>query len=395
MSVRPDVDFLALLAQSGVPTTEQAMEAELKQAVTDAGSLISNDSAMSPFWRMVRAVVVTPALWLIRTLLAGHVLPASFVATATQYYLDLKAWDVNLTRKAAQATAGVIEYTKTDAGAAIVIPASVWVTTERINGVIYRVKPKQDVISPAGEAVARVICEAEAPGTAWNLAPGYYAILSAPIDGVLSVRNPEDWITTTGADEEDDDSLALRVRNQFSSVGNYHIDAVYRAMLASVAGVRPDHVFFEHDGPRGPGTANAYVLMEVGATPTQLIDQLNDYVGPQGHHGHGDDLQVFPLPETLHDLHIAVWWRANTGDADKAAARDEVTLRVRAAFRESADYPEMTRTRPAARFSMSQLTTELHEGIAALESLTILEGDIVASQAIPRLNTLEVVDGDA
>lgn len=395
MSVRPDVDFLALLAQSGVPTTEQAMEAELKQAVTDAGSLISNDSAMSPFWRMVRAVVVTPALWLIRTLLAGHVLPASFVATATQYYLDLKAWDVNLTRKAAQATAGVIEYTKTDAGAAIVIPASVWVTTERINGVIYRVKPKQDVISPAGEAVARVICEAEAPGTAWNLASGYYAILSAPIDGVLSVRNPEDWITTTGADEEDDDSLALRVRNQFSSAGNYHIDAVYRAMLASVAGVRPDHVFFEHDGPRGPGTANAYVLMEVGATPSQLIDQLNDYVGPQGHHGHGDDLQVFPLPETLHDLHIAVWWRANTGDADKAAARDEVALRVRAAFRESADYPEMTRTWPAARFSMSQLTTELHEGIAALESLTILEGDIVASQAIPRLNALEVVDGDA
>ncbi|MCZ0751153.1 baseplate J/gp47 family protein [Aeromonas enteropelogenes] len=395
MSVRPDVDFLALLAQSGVPTTEQAMEAELKQAVTDAGSLISNDSAMSPFWRMVRAVVVTPALWLIRTLLAGHVLPASFVATATQYYLDLKAWDVNLTRKAAQATAGVIEYTKTDAGAAIVIPASVWVTTERINGVIYRVKPKQDVISPAGEAVARVICEAEAPGAAWNLASGYYAILSAPIDGVLSVHNPEDWITTTGADEEDDDSLALRVRNQFSSVGNYHIDAVYRAMLASVAGVRPDHIFFEHDGPRGPGTANAYVLMEVGATPSQLIDQLNDYVGPQGHHGHGDDLQVFPLPETLHDLHIAVWWRANTGDADKAAARDEVTLRVRAAFRESADYPEMTRTWPAARFSMSQLTTELHEGIAALESLTILEGDIVASQAIPRLNTLEVVDGDA
>lgn len=125
MNLRPTVDFMALLAKSGVPTTEAAMEAELKKEVEAAGSLITNDSDVSPFWRLVRGVVITPALWLIRTLLAGHVLPASFAATATDTYLDLKAWDVDLTRKAAQKTRGLVNFTKVNPAEAVTIPADV------------------------------------------------------------------------------------------------------------------------------------------------------------------------------------------------------------------------------------------------------------------------------
>ena len=172
MNLRPTVDFVALLAKSGVPTTEQAMEVELKKEVEAAGSLITNDSDVSPFWRLVRGVVITPALWLIRTLLAGHVLPASFAATATDTYLDLKAWDVDLTRKAAQKTRGLVSFIKVNPSEAVTIPADVWITTERINGTIYRLKPLQEMVSPAGEAVAKVVCEAEFAGGAWNLAPG-------------------------------------------------------------------------------------------------------------------------------------------------------------------------------------------------------------------------------
>ncbi len=147
MNLRPTVDFMALLAKSGVPTTEEAMEVELKKEVEAAGSLITNDSDVSPFWRLVRAVVITPALWLIRILLAGHVLPASFAATATDSYLDLKAWDVDLTRKPAQKTRGIVNFTKVNPAEATTIPDDVWVTTERINGTIYRVKPVQAVVS--------------------------------------------------------------------------------------------------------------------------------------------------------------------------------------------------------------------------------------------------------
>ncbi|MFM4808865.1 baseplate J/gp47 family protein [Aeromonas hydrophila] len=391
MNLRPNVDFMALLAEAGVPTTEQAMEAELKKEVVAAGSLITNDSDVSPFWRLVRGVVITPALWLIRTLLAGHVLPNTFAATATDAYLDLKAWDVDLTRKAAQKTRGVIHFVKVSPGEAVTIPADIWITTERINGTIYRVKPLQAVVSPAGEAVAKVVCEAEFAGAAWNLAPGYYNLLSEPVTGILSARNDDkEWITTQGADAEGNDALGLRIQNQFSAVGRYHIDAIYRSMLASVAGIRADHIFFEHEGPRGPGTANAYILLEVGATPASLINQLNDYVGRQGNHGHGDDLFVMSIPETQHSLTLTIWPQPNLTDEQKAALKAGTESLVKAAFRQSADFPSVTRTWPRSRFSLSQLARELHSQFPQLQSLKFAQDDIVSGLAIPRLSTLEV-----
>lgn len=391
MNLRPTVDFMVLLAEAGVPTTEAAMEAELKKEVVAAGSLITNDSDVSPFWRLVRGVVITPALWLIRTLLAGHVLPNTFAATATDAYLDLKAWDVDLTRKAAQKTRGLVNFVKANPSDTVTIPADIWVTTERINGTIYRLRPLQAVVSPAGEAVARVVCEAELAGAAWNLAPGYYNLLSEPVTGILSARNDDkEWITTQGSDVESNDALGLRIQNQFSAVGRYHIDAIYRSMLASVAGIRADHIFFEHDAPRGPGTANAYILLEVGATPASLINQLNDYVGRQGNHGHGDDLFVMSMPETQHSLTLALWPQANLSDEQKAALKAGAENLVRAAFRQSADFPAVTRTWPRSRFSLSQLARELHSQFPQLQSLRFGESDIVAGLAIPRLKTLTV-----
>ncbi|PKQ81854.1 hypothetical protein CJP16_03400 [Aeromonas sobria] len=395
MNLRPTVDFMALLAKSGVPTTEEAMEVELKKEVEAAGSLITNDSDVSPFWRLVRAVVITPALWLIRILLAGHVLPASFAATATDSYLDLKAWDVDLTRKPAQKTRGIVNFTKVNPAEATTIPDDVWVTTERINGTIYRLKPVQAVVSPAGEAVARVICEAEFAGVAWNLAPGYYNLLSKPITGILSARNSEkEWITTQGADAESNDALGLRIKNQFSAVGRYHIDAIYRSMLASVAGIRADHIFFEHDAPRGPGTANAFILLEVGSTPASLIEKLNDYVTNQGNHGHGDDLQVMAMPETEHSLHLELWPVENLAAEQRLALVSEVKLLIQAAFRQSADYPAVTRTWPQSRFSLSQLGRELHQAFPEIESLHFTELDIVSGLEIPRLDAIEVTLND-
>nr|WP_249126922.1 baseplate J/gp47 family protein [Aeromonas popoffii] len=382
---------MALLAETGVPTTEQAMEAELKKEVVAAGSLITNDSDVSPFWRLVRGVVITPALWLIRTLLAGHVLPNTFAATATDAYLDLKAWDVDLTRKPAQTTRGLVNFVKANPSEAVTIPADIWVTTERINGTIYRLRPLQAVVSPAGEAVARVVCEAEFPGAAWNLAPGYYNLLSEPVTGILSARNDDrEWITTQGADAEGNDALGLRIQNQFSAVGRYHIDAIYRSMLASVAGIRADHIFFEHEAPRGPGTANAYILLEVGATPASLIDQLNDYVGRQGNHGHGDDLFVLSIPETQHSLTLALWPQPNLSAEQKAALKTGAENLVKAAFRQSADFPAVTRTWPRSRFSLSQLARELHSQFPQLQSLRFGESDIVSGLAIPRLGKLVV-----
>jgi len=128
----------------------------------------------------------------------------------------------------------------------------------------------------------------------------------------------------------------------------------------------------------------------VGATPASLINQLNDYVGRQGNHGHGDDLFVMAMPETQHSLTLALWPQPNLTDEQKAALKAGTESLVKAAFRQSADFPAVTRTWPRSRFSLSQLARELHSQFPQLQSLKFAQDDIVSGLAIPRLSTLEV-----
>jgi len=121
-----------------------------------------------------------------------------------------------------------------------------------------------------------------------------------------------------------------------------------------------------------------------------LIDKLNDYVNTQGNHGHGDDLQVMGMPETEHSLHLELWLAENMTAEQRLALRREVELMVKAAFRQSADYPSVTRVWPQSRFSLSQLGRELHQAFPEIKSLHFTELDIVSGLAIPRLGAMEV-----
>ena len=391
MKNRPQVDFMPLLDAAGIPTSEQALAIELAKEVEAAGSLITNDSRMSPFWRLQKALVIKPTLWLLRTFLAGHVLPNLFAATARGYYQDLKAWDVDLERKAATATRGVIEFIKETADTEVTVSAGTRIATERINGVIYTLKVIQTTLIPAGLSSGLILCEATNTGSAWNLPAGYYCILPESVPGIVRVANPVDWVTRYGDEEEDDDALGLRIQNQFSAVSRYHIDAVYRSALASVAGIRADHVFFEHNAPRGPGTANAFVLMEVGETSAPLLEQLNRYLMLEGNHGHGDDVSVMGMPETQHVIRLTLFPRLGLAEEQKAELIPHVTSMVRAAFRETAAFPDITRTWPQSRFSFSRLAAELHQHAPELQSLDFEQSDIISGLAIPRLSVLEVV----
>lgn len=395
MSKRPTADFVEILAESGVPVTEEALEAKLKTEVTGAGSNLSNDSDMSPFWRWVRAAVVTPTVWLIRTLLAGYVMPNMFVATAERWALELKAWEYNVTPKGAVKTQGWITFTKENAEDEVSVAAGEIIQTTSIDGVIYKLSVIEDSVIAAGLAVGKILCEAVEAGDEYNLAAGYFNILPKGIAGIVSAVNEPDWITTLGANEESNDELALRLQNAFTSSGTWHIDDVYRSIISSVAGIRSDNIFFENTGDIKPGSANAYVLMEVGETPQAVLDQLNQYIMDDGHHGHGDVLTCLAISNTNHELVADVVFVSNLTDTQKVDEFLEVENRIRAAFRESAAYPEMTRARPESRFSISQLATEIHNNMDNVESVRIsidgvIQKDIVSLLTQPRIQTLTV-----
>lgn len=385
------VDFKQALADSGIPTTEAALKAAWEAEVLAQGSKLANTSAYSPFWRVITALVTKPVLWLL-TFVSDTVLPNFFVKTAQKAWLDMLAWAVNVERKAPTKAIGILLFSRATTAGELEVPIGTRVQSASINGNVYELVTTKAASFVEGESQLQIPAMAVEAGSGYNLAPGYYAILPVPVPGVVQVVNLDGWLATPGSDSEPDDQLRLRVRNQFSAVNQWHTDAVYRALIAAFPGVSANGVFFEHGAPRGPGSANAYVLFEADVPADTYLAQINAKIMDEGNHGHGDDLLVLVMPETQHDVSLQVWPIANLTPAQRSNLQADIGLFIRAAFRESTgrDYAP-TLTWPQSRFSFSRLTEELHEQFPGIDSLKFNNDDILSNLDIPRLQTLQVV----
>jgi uncharacterized phage protein gp47/JayE len=389
-----DIDFKQALADSGIPTTDAALRAAWEAEVTAQGATVANTSAYSPFWRVVSALVTKPVLWIL-TFFSDTVLPNFFVKTAGKQWLDTLAWAVNIARKGESKAIGNVLFTRSGSSGVLQLPAGTVVQSTPINGNVYQLLTSGTAQFADGQTTVLVPVIAALAGSGHNLAPGYYGVLPTPIAGVITVTNPEGWLTTPGADDEPDDELRLRVRNQFSAVNQWHTDAVYRALISAFQGVQPNGVYFEHGAPRGPGTANAYVLFEADVPAESYLQQINSKIMDEGNHGHGDDLLVMVIPETQNDIAMALWPKSVLTQAERDTLKANVELFIRAAFRESTDSDyQPTLTYPQSRFSFSRLGEELHQQFAGIESLRFVNSDIVSELTIPRIHTLQVTFGD-
>lgn len=383
-----DVDFKQTLSDAGIPTSKNELEIIWKQDVSDAGSLINNDSNFSPFWRIINTIVTTPALWLI-DFVAQNVLPNSFVKYATGSFLDVLADGVNLTRKQAVAAAGVITFTRSDTSQAVTIPVDTIIQTASINGVIYQLKTTQQASFVATLETLDVTVVAVKTGIAFNFTAGYYSVLPAPILNIAAVTNGTDWLTTPGADVETDDYLRNRIRNQFGGASSHHTDSVYKSLISGFPGVAIDAIWFEHNAPRGPGTANAYVLFDFSAPVVQYLIDINKFITDDGHHGHGDDLLVFKMPEQNRTLTATIWHDEFLTPTQITTLQTDVDNFIKCAFRENSIY-KTTQTKPYDRFSFSRLGQEIHREFASVHSVDFSLADIVSTLWIARLTALTI-----
>jgi uncharacterized phage protein gp47/JayE len=385
-----DKIFTDLVSSAGIPTTDVEVKAKWDEQVAESEVTVDNNSPYSPFWNFVNAVITTPVLWLVQ-LLITTILPNLFLKYAEDAMLDIIAWAYGLTRKLASKTRGNLTFTRAETVGTLDIPAGTIIQSPPINGVIYRMITLADAVFADGQASMNVLCEAEFAGQDYNLANNYYAILTQPIDGVDGVTNGSSWITIPGADVESNDDLRYRCRNQFNTLSAYHIDAAYKAIISTFPGVLVENIYFEHDAPRGPGTANAYILFAQDAPVDDYIAAINNFITGQNYHGLGDDLQVYNMPATPGD--ISMTWVPVTGlsDDDITALNAQIIDFIRAAFRENASYTP-TLTHPNGRFSFSVLTKELHgefEGIYSLK-FTAPSDDITTAMAVATIGTLTV-----
>ena len=388
MSYDHTKDFETMVAESGMPTTAEAAKAHWEQHLTDAGSVVTNTSQVSPFWRLITAIVTQPLLWLVK-LMVNTWLPASFVKTAIGPALDILAWAVNLERQSAQKATGQVKFSRANAGGLQTIPAGTVVQTAPIGGVVYRVLTTEPATLHGGQSYTYVNVIAEHEGDAYNLPGGYYAILPTPLGGGVTAINTGSWLTTPGTNRERDDDLRERVRNRFAAVNQWHVDATYIALVSEFAGVHVRNIFIEKDAPRGPGTANIYILFDTGEPSPSFLAAIQSHIMDGENHGHGDDIRLYAMPKQYLHLTVDIWPQPTLTTAEKSQLQTDVEQMIRAAFRENTNYA-VTTTQPNSRFSMSRLGQELHSQFPGLLDLDFATDRLVNGWFVYRLSGLTV-----
>lgn len=390
MAIEHEEDFRQLAKEAGLPTTEDDFNTEFEALRDQAELTVSNSSAFGPFWRFVNAVATTPAKWLVDFII-NFVLPQAFLKTATGVFLELHAGAVNVFRKLAAKASGQVQFSRAATVGELTVPTGTVIQSTAINGQVFSLITTAEVIFADGSVTVIAPVEAVETGAAYNLAAGYYTILPQPPAGVTGVTNLTDWLVKPGADTELDDELRERVRNQYTAINQWHTDAVYTAIIAGFEGVTTNNVYFQHDAPRGPGTANAYVMLEAGNPSAGFIASIQSEITDNGNHGHGDDLQVIAMPETTHTVICTVWPQDNLTAQDKAALLANVKAFIRCAFRENTSY-DTTKVQPYSLFSFSQLSRELHAQFAHLKNVDFNVSAINSALDIPRLGSLTVAE---
>lgn len=387
MTTETEKYFLERATESGIPTTTDALKKDIQADADASGLTFNNPSEYSPWWKFLTAIAVNPVNQLIQFVIT-HVMPNLFIRTATGDYLDMLGEDRGVERKGEAVLTGKITFTRDSIGSTLNVPADTWIRTAPINGKTYRVRTTAAAEFGATQYSIEINVEAETAGAGFNLAAGYFVILEKPITGITYVENGEGWITTPGANKETDDAYRDRIRAKFTAVSEWHINDVYKSIIAEFTGIDYNRIYIDNtEIPRGPGSADALVLFDTDVPGEEFLEDVNDYITVQGHHGHGDDLQVKPLPETQHDITQALYVIAGTSEERRAEIVTQAENIIRCAFRENTDYTTI-KTWPYARFSMAALAEEITSRITELTSVEFTTGDIVSGLNVPRLQTL-------
>lgn len=376
--------FKTELQNAGIPTTQIEVEAAWDNQIKNSDFAVNNQSPFSPFFKLQKALVSDPAVKLIDAL-AEHVMPNSFVMLATDEWLIKHGESRKVDKLPAVKAVGNIKITRTDTSIEQTLAKGAVIESLPLNGVVYRVITTLDVVFSIGSNEQLAIVEAEETGINYNLSAGYYVRLLSDVEG-LNVINETDWLITAGQDIESDDNYRLRIKDAFSTLGDYHVDAVYKLMISTFPGISADNIIFDKTAPRGPGSANVYVYLDVGEVSQAVLDEINNHIAA-GNHGHSDDLLVFAMPTKNVDITATLIQHANTPDK-----KAEIEQFIKAAFRQNNAY-QPTRCKPNDLFSFSQLKTELHNQFKEIKSINFTNADITSAVWLPVINNLVVNNG--
>lgn len=258
-----------------IPDEDEEME-KVQRELEDEGFPITNFKKGGVFYHLCRLLVT---IYIELKELARTILNSCFIKHAEGDWLKIKAADYSKQQKDAKAARGYVTIYRNDYNNALQVTKGHCFKTEPdAGGNELKFYCCGNTVIDAGEPEGKVLVEAEAPGTYYNIAPGKITISMIHLDGVDLVVNEEDWLFEEGAEEENLEDLRDRCMSSWAELATRTIEEKLQNAAKSVPGVLDARIDAQH--PRGQGTVDVIVTGAAGEASPELIRRVGEAIEP-------------------------------------------------------------------------------------------------------------------
>lgn len=258
-----------------IPNEAEEME-KVQRELEDGGFSVTNFKKGGIFYHLCRMLVT---IYIELKELARVIVNSCFVKHAEGDWLKIKAADYSKQQKEAKAAKGYVTIYRNEYNNPLSITKGHCFKTEPdARGKELKFYCCESTVIDAGEPVGRVLVEAEAPGTYYNIAPGRITISMIHLDGMDYVTNEEDWLFEEGAEQEDLEDLRERCMSSWSELATRTIEEKLRNAAKSVPGVLNVRIDAQH--PRGQGTVDVIITGAAGEASPELLRKVESAIEP-------------------------------------------------------------------------------------------------------------------
>ena len=258
-----------------IPDEDEEME-KVQGELEDEGFPITNFKKGGIFYHLCRMLV---AIYIELKELARAIANSCFIKHAEGDWLKIKAADYSKQQKGAKAAKGYVTIYRNEYNNALQVTKGHCFKAEPdAGGKELKFYCCENTVIDAGEPAGRVLVEAEAPGTFYNIAPGRITISMIHLDGMDYVTNEEGWLFEEGAEEEDLEDLRDRCMGSWAELATRTIEEKLRNAAKSVPGVLDARIDAQH--PRGQGTVDVIVTGAAGEASPELIRRVGEAIEP-------------------------------------------------------------------------------------------------------------------
>lgn len=258
-----------------LPDEDEEME-KVQGELEDEGFPITNFKKGGIFYHLCRMLVT---IYIELKELARTIVNGCFIKHAEGDWLKIKVADYSKQQKEAKAARGYVSIYRSEYNNALQVTKGHCFKTEPdAGGNELKFYCCENTVIDAGEPVGRVLVEAEATGTYYNIAPGRITISMIHLDGVDYVTNDDDWLFEEGAEEEDLEDLRDRCMSSWAELATRTIEEKLRNAAKAVPGVLDARIDAQH--PRGQGTVDVIVTGAAGEASPELIRKVGEAIEP-------------------------------------------------------------------------------------------------------------------